>query len=73
MDFTPEAEDEVIREAVSHKLDRTIFNPPNKVRRDSTKTKNTTSPFQIGDSLRYTNEVHNDMVGLVDTSVPPTL
>ena len=27
MDFTPEAEDEVIREAVSQKLDRPLVNP----------------------------------------------
>ena len=55
MDFTPEAEDEVIREAVSHKLDRPIVYPSNKVWRDSSKTKATTSPFQIVDSLIYTN------------------
>ena len=27
IDFTPEAEDEVIRKAVSQKLDRSMFNP----------------------------------------------
>ena len=27
MDFSPEAEDEVIREAASHKLDRPLVNP----------------------------------------------
>ena len=31
MDFTPEAEDEVIREAVSQKLDRHLVNPLKKV------------------------------------------
>ena len=36
MDFTPEAEDEVIREAVSHKLYRPLVNPSKKVWRDST-------------------------------------
>ena len=36
MYFTPEVEDEVIRDAFSHKLDRPLVNPPNKVRRDST-------------------------------------
>ena len=39
MDFTPESEDEVIMEVVSHKLDIPIFNPSNKVWRDSNKTK----------------------------------
>ena len=66
MDFTPEAEDEVIREAVSQKLDIPSVNLPNKVWRDSTQTKTPTPNFQIGDSLRYTNEEHNGMVGLVD-------
>ena len=65
MDFTPEAEDEVIREAVSHKLDRPIVYPSNKVWRDSSKTKATTSPFQIVDSLIYTNQGHNEMMELV--------
>ena len=32
MEFTPEVEDEVIRETVSHKLYRSLFNPSNKVR-----------------------------------------
>ena len=31
MDFTPDVEYEVIREAVSHKLDRHPINPSNKV------------------------------------------
>ena len=55
MDFTPEVEDEFISEAVSQKLDRPLVNPPNKVWRDSTQTKNPPSPFHIGVSLRYTN------------------
>ena len=55
MNFTPEVEDEVIREVVSHKLDRPIVNPSNKVWRYSTQNKTPTSPFQIGDYLRYTN------------------
>ena len=55
MDFNPEAEDEVIREAVSHKLDRFLVNPSNKVWRDSTQNKAPTSTFQIGDSLIYKN------------------
>ena len=45
MDFNPEAEDEVIREAVSHKLYKSIVKPPNKVWIDSTQTKALTSPF----------------------------
>ena len=33
---------------------------------DSTQTKTPTSPFHIGVSLIYTNEVHKKMVELVD-------
>ena len=66
MDFTPEAEDEVIREAVSQKLDIPSVNLPNKVWRDSTQAKTPDSPFHIGDSLRYINEGHNEMVELLD-------
>ena len=65
MDFIPEYEYEVIREEFSHKLYKPIFNPSNKVWRDSTQTKTPTLPFHIGDSLRYTNEGHNYMVYLV--------
>ena len=36
VDFTPEVEDEVIRDAVSHKSDINLVNPLNKVWRDST-------------------------------------
>ena len=50
----------------SHKLDRPLVNPLNKVWKDSTQTKNPNSHFQIGDSLRYTNEGHNEMVELGD-------
>ena len=57
INFKPEAEDEVIRESVSHKLDRHLVNPSNKVWRDSPKIRTPTSPFRIGDYLRYTNEV----------------
>ena len=39
IDFTPEAEDEVIRDSVSHKLDRPRLNPINKVWIESTKKK----------------------------------
>ena len=66
MDFTSEADDEVITEAFPHKLYRPLVNPLNKVWRDSNQTKNQTSPFQIGNSQRYTNEGHNDIVELVD-------
>ena len=58
--------DEVIRDVVSQKLYRPIVNTSNKIWRDSTQTKTPTSPLQIGDSLIYTNEVHNEMVELVD-------
>ena len=65
--FTPEAEDEVLRDAVSHKLYLPLVNPSNKVWRNSTQTKTLTptQTFQIGDSLRYKNEGHNEMVDLV--------
>ena len=36
--------------------------------RDSTQTKAQTSPFHIGDYLRYMNEGHNDMTYLVDVN-----
>ena len=42
-----------------------LFNPSNKVWRDLKQTKTPTSPFQIGDSIRYTNEGHNEIVYLV--------
>ena len=62
MDFTQEVEDEVISEAVSHKLDRNLINPSNEVWRDSTQTKTPNSPLQVGDSLSYPNEVHNEIM-----------
>ena len=52
MDFTPEVEDEVIRDSISHKLDITLVSTSNKVWRNSTKNKTPLSPFNIGDSLR---------------------
>ena len=52
MYFTPEAEDKVIRDTVSHKLDRPLVNTQNKVWRDSNKTKNPTSTFHIGEYIR---------------------
>ena len=67
MDFTLDVEYEVIREAVSHKLDRHLINPSNKVFRDSTQTKTPNSPIQVGESLSYPNEVHNGIMELVDT------
>ena len=66
MDSTPEAKYQVIREAVSNKLDRTLVNPSTKVWRDSTKTKTPNLPFKTSDSLRQTNEGHNGMVDLID-------
>ena len=65
MYLTPEVEYEVIRDAVSHKLDRPLFIPSNKVWRDSTQTKTTISTFQIGNYIKYTNEGHNEIVELV--------
>ena len=61
-DFNTDVDDEVIMEEVSHRLDITIVNPSNKFSRDSNQTKTPTSTFHIGDSLRYTNEGHNEMV-----------
>ena len=52
IDFTPEAEDKFISEAVSQKLDRPLVNPSNKVWRYSTQNKAPTVPIHIGDSLR---------------------
>ena len=43
-----------------------MVNPSKKNCRDSTETKNSSSPFHIGDSLRYTNEGHNEMVDLMN-------
>ena len=68
IDFILEAEEEVIREAVTHKLDRPLFITPNKIWRDSNQTKAPTPDFQVCDSLRYTNEGHNEMVELVDVN-----
>ena len=55
MEFTPEAEDEVISDSVSKKLDRPLVNSSKKVRRDSTQTKTPISPFHIGGSIIYIN------------------
>ena len=71
MDFTPEVEDEGISNAVSHILDRPLVNTSKKVWRDSTQTQNPNPTFLIGDSLRYTNKGHNEMVDLVD--IPSTI
>ena len=68
MYFTPEAKYEGMRESVSHKLDIPLVNSSKKVWRNSTQNKAPTSPFQIGDYLRYTNEGHNGMVELVDVN-----
>ena len=66
MDFSPEVEYEVIRDAVSHKLYRPLIYLSHKVWIESTQIKIITSLFQIGDSLGYINEGHNYMVELVD-------
>ena len=52
-------------DSVSQKIDIPIVNPSNKVWRDSTQTKTTTSHLQIGDSLRYTNKGNNEILELV--------
>ena len=43
-----------------------MVNSSNKVQRYSTKSKTPTSYLDMGDSLRYTYEVENEMVELVD-------
>ena len=58
--------------AVSHKLDRPLVNLSNKVCKYSTKTTTPTSYFHIGDCIRYTNEVHNEMVKIVDVNTKDT-
>ena len=63
--FTLGPDCEVIRKEVSHKLDRPLVNPSKKVWRDSKRIKTPTLPFHIGDSLKYTNEGHNEMEDLV--------
>ena len=65
MDLIPEVDDEFIRDKVSQKLYRPLVNLSNKVWIYWTQTKTKTSPFQMGDSLRYTNEGHNETVDLV--------
>ena len=45
---------------------RPLFNLWKNVWRYSTQNKTPTSPFHIGDYIRYTNEGHNYMVDLVD-------
>ena len=59
MDFTLEVEDEIIRDSVSQRLDIPLVNLSNKFWRYSKQTKTYPSYFQIGDSLRYTNEGQN--------------
>ena len=68
MYFTPEYEGKVIRESVSHKLDRPLVNPLKLFLRDSTKTKAPTPPFHIGDFIRYKNKGHNKMVKMLDAN-----
>ena len=55
MYFTPEVEDEVIRDIVSHKLYTPLVNPATKACIDLIQTKNPTPPLQIGDSLGHPN------------------
>ena len=60
--FTAWVEDEVIRYVLPHKLDRPIVNPSNKIWEYSTQNETPTSPFHIGGYLKYTNEIHNEMM-----------
>ena len=66
MNFTPEAEYEVIRDSVSQKIDIFLVNTSNNFSRDSTQYKTPTPPLKIGDSFIYKNEGHNVMVELMD-------
>ena len=68
MDFTPEVEDEVIRDAVSYKLYIPIVNQSIKFCRDSAQAKTPPSSFHIGDFLRYINEGNNKMVYWMDST-----
>ena len=54
MDFYQEVEDEVKRDAVLQKLNRTLVNLSNKVWIYSTQVKTPSQTFHFGDSLRYT-------------------
>ena len=64
--FTPEADDELIREAVSNKLDRYLVN----TQKESLERLNSKQKYNLThsdfDSLRYTNDRHNKMVVRVD-------
>ena len=75
MDFTPEAEYEVIRDGVSQKLDIPVLNQSIKVWRNSSQTEAPTSFSQIGDSIEYKNEGQNEMVDLVyvNTNYPDSI
>ena len=47
MDFTPEAEDEVFREAVSKKLDRPLVNPKIKIGETQLKLGLQLNPYRL--------------------------
>ena len=66
MYFTLEFESEVIRDAFSQELMRTLVYKSNKVCRDSTQSKTPALQLQIIDSLIYTSEEHNELVHLSD-------
>ena len=68
MVFNPESDDEVIRDAVSHKLYIFLVKPRKNVLRESNQAKAPTSPFHTGDSLIYKKEGHIEMVELVDVN-----
>ena len=65
MGYNQESEDGVIREAVSHKLEISLVKQSNKVWRVKKKSKNLTSHFQTGESIRYRKEGRNEMVELL--------
>ena len=73
--FTPEADDEIIRDAVSNKLDRSLVN----TQKESLKRLNSKQKYNLTqsdfDSLRYPNDRHNKMVDLVDinTNYPDSM
>ena len=54
MYFTPEVDEEVIREAVLQKKDKPLVNLSNKFCRDSTQSKTPISFLQIGEYRRQT-------------------
>ena len=65
MGFTSDVKGKVIRDYVSHKLEIPMASPSNKVWNHIT----TVSHLKIGDPLRYTKKVHNELVDMVAINI----